>query len=103
MINCTVKIYRDDDTLDGGQRVAGAELSTELLGAPAYLSAPQRGWERAAAIEGILSGVLSVHTAVNLNSATRAELANHAMAGSWQVADVALSGFVWRLTLQRRP
>lgn len=104
MTNCRVTVYQDTDTLSAGQRVAGAEVPAELYSGPAYLSAPSRSWQQAAAFEGHISGVLHIHSAKALRSALRVEVLEHPDAGTYYVADAALSGRAqWRLTLERRP
>lgn len=105
MNNCTAQVYADTDTLDAGRRVAGAEESDVLYSGPAYLAGPSRGWQQAAALEGLLSGTLHIHGAANLEGATRVLVGGHARSGEWKVADGALSGIgnQQRLTLQRRP
>lgn len=103
MVNCTVKVYKDVDTLDHGHRTAGADTSTALWDGPAWMAAPSRGWAQEAALEGILAGDIHVHTTVNLAPATRVEIAGHSMAGSYQVLSAAVTSSEWRLTLARRP
>ena len=101
MVNCTAKVYKDTDVLDAGHRTS--ETSTPLWEGPAYLAAPHRNWQREAALEGVLTGELHVHTQVNLSVATRVEVATHALTGSYQVLASALTGLQWRLALGRRP
>lgn len=101
MVNCHARILRGTDQLQAGQRVGVSEV--ELHAAPAYLASPKRAWERVAAIEGNYAGTLHVHTTNNLQMATRAEIADHPLAGSYQIAGVQVSGFGWRLALERRP
>lgn len=101
MINCTAKIFKDEDVLDHGHKTS--ETSTPLWEGPAYLASPDRNWERELAIEGVLTGQLHVHTHVNLNSATRVSVATHALTGDYQVLGTALTSKEWRLALGRRP
>lgn len=101
MVNCTVKVYRDEDVLDHGHKAS--ESSAALWEGPAYLGAPHRNWEREAALEGILTGELHVHTQVNLSVATRVSVATHALTGDYQVLATQVTSSEWRLALGRRP
>lgn len=101
MVNCTARVYRDEDVLDHGHKAS--ESSTPLWEGPAYAAAPNRAWQQEAALEGILTGELHVHTTVNLSVATRVELADHALAGAYQVLAAQVTSREWRLTLGRRP
>ena len=101
MINATVRIFKDEDVLDHGHKAS--EESTPLWEGPAYLASPQRSWEQQAALEGVLTGQLHVHTTVNLKVATRAVVGHHPLEGEYQVLESALAGNEWRLTLGRRP
>lgn len=101
MVNCTAKIYKDTDVLDHGHK--SSESSSALWEGPAYVAAPHRNWEREAALEGILTGELHVHTQVNLAVATRVVVAGHTLAGAYQVLASALTSNEWRLALGRRP
>lgn len=101
MVNCTAKVYRDEDVLDHGHKAS--EATTPLWEGPAYLSTPTRSWEREVAIEGVLTGHLHAHTTVNLSVATRVVVANHALAGEYQVLGSDPTSSEWRLTLGRRP
>lgn len=102
MINCTVRIFKDVDVLEHG-RHAG-EASNLLFAGPAYLAGPSQAWQQAAALEGVLSGSLHVHTATDLQGSTRVAVADNAQDGTWQVAENGVSGTgnQWRLTLARR-
>lgn len=101
MVNCTAKVFKDEDVLDHGHKAS--ETSTPLWAGPAYLASPDRSWEREVALEGILTGQLHVHTHVNLSGSTRVSVATHALTGDYQVLAVALAGNEWRLALGRRP
>lgn len=101
MINCTVKLFKDEDVLDHGHKAS--EASTPLWEGPAYLASPDRTWERELALEGVMTGQLHVHTHVSLNVATRVQVDRHALAGEYQVLGVALTSNEWRLALGRRP
>ena len=101
MINCTVRIFKDEDVLDHGHKVS--ETSAPLWEGPAYLASPDRSWEQQLALEGVLTGQLHVHTHVNLNAATRVAVATHALTGEYQVLGAALTSNEWRLALGRRP
>lgn len=101
MVNCTAKVFVDVDVLDHGHKAS--ESSSALWEGPAYLSSPSRGWQQEAALEGVLSGALHVHTQVNLNSATRVVVDHPNNAGEYQVLHSALTSREWRLTLARRP
>jgi len=103
MVNCTVTVYKDVDVLDNGHRGAAAPQSTQLFKGPAYLASPTRSWERQAALEGVITGDLHVHTHVNLNPATRVTVERHHSAGEYQVLASAPTSSEWRLTLGRRP
>lgn len=101
MVNCTAKVYRDEDVLDHGHKAS--ETSAPLWEGPAYVAAPSRSWQQEAALEGILTGELHVHTTVNLSAATRVAIASHALASEYQVLATALTSSEWRLALGRRP
>jgi len=103
VINCVVTVYKDVDVLDNGHRGAAAPQSTQLFKGPAYLASPTRSWERQAALEGVITGDLHVHTHVNLNPATRVVVAGHDSAGEYQVLGAAVTSREWRLSLGRRP
>lgn len=101
MINCTAKVYRDEDVLDHGHKAS--ETATALWEGPAYLAAPSRAWQQEAALEGVLTGELHVHTHVNLAGATRVSIASHALTGDYQVLAAMVTSSEWRLALGRRP
>lgn len=101
MINCTAKIFKDEDVLDHGHKAS--ETSAPLWEGPAYLASPDRAWERELALEGVMTGQLHVHTHVNLNVATSVRIDRHQLEGAYQVLSVALTSNEWRLALGRRP
>lgn len=103
MQNCVVTIYKDVDVLDHGHRGDTAPQTTVLYAGPAYLSAPSRNWEREVALEGTLTGNLHVHTTAGLQTATRAAVAQHTSAGTYDVLASAVTSSEWRLALGRRP
>lgn len=103
MTNCVAALYQDTDTLDAGQRVAGEDQATLLASGPAYLSAPARAWEQAAALEGMIAGTLHLVSSRDLSSATRVEVQRHTLAGTYRVTSASPSGSQWRVTLSRRP
>lgn len=104
MVNCRAEVFVDVDQLDHGHRAAEQPTVPPIWGpAPAKLDAPTRSWERQAAVEGAITGHLHVHTHVNLKSATRVVIAQHHLAGEYQVLAVAVTSSEWRLTLGRRP
>lgn len=105
MTNCTVTIQDVRDTLDAGQRTSAGQVASELYAGPAYLASPRAAWQKAAALEGLLSATLHVHTAIDLRNAKQVELANHIQAGTWHVAQNGVSGAgrEWTLALTRRP
>lgn len=101
MVNCVAKVYRDEDVLDHGHKAS--ETSTPLWEGPAYMAAPSRSLQQEAALEGILTGELHVHTTVNLSGATRVSVATHALTGDYQVLATQVTSSEWRLALGRRP
>ena len=103
MINCVVTVYKDVDVLDHGHRGDTPPQATVLYAGPAYLSAPDRQWERQAVLEGVITGNLHVHTTGGLQTATRVSIAQHASAGEYQVLGAAVTSSEWRLALGRRP
>jgi len=103
MQNCVVTVSKDVDVLDHGHRGDTPPQATVLYAGPAYLSAPDRQWEREAALEGVITGNLHVHTHVNLNPATRVTVERHHSAGEYQVLGAAVTSSEWRLALGRRP
>lgn len=103
MRNCVVTVYKDVDVLDHGHRGDAPQQTTVLYAGPAYLSAPDRQWEREAALEGVITGNLHVHTTAGLQTATRASIAQHTSAGEYQVLGSAVTSREWRLALGRRP
>lgn len=105
MKNCTVKIYDAMDVLESGQRVADKTQTNAVYEGPATISTPTRAWQQAAAIEGIFSAVLSVHTRDNLLKAKLVLVDNNSMSGLYTVAQDGVNGegTNWTLFLSRRP
>jgi len=103
--NCTVTIEDVKDTLTAGQRTAAGETATELYAGPAYLASPRAAWQKAAALEGLLSATLHIHTAIDLRNAKQVTIAEHIQSGTWHVAQNGVSGAgsEWTLALTRRP
>lgn len=101
MVNCTAKVFKDTDVLDAGHKAS--ESTAALWEGPAYVAAPSRSWQQEAALEGILTGELHVHTQVNLSGATRVSISTHALTGDYQVLATAITSSEWRLALGRRP
>lgn len=105
MTNCTVTIRDVQDTLDAGQRTSAGETTSDLYAGPAYLASPRAAWQKAAALEGLLSATLHIHTATDLRNAKQVVIANNVQAGTWHVAQNGVSGAgsEWTLALTRRP
>jgi len=103
--NCTVTISDVQDTLAAGQPTSAGEATKELYAGPAYLASPRAAWQKAAALEGMLSATLHIHTAVDLRTAKQVTIADHVQSGVWHVAQNGVSGAgrEWTLTLTRRP
>lgn len=102
MTNCTCNVYATTAMLSAGQRTG--DQRTLLYSGPAYLAAPRRSWEKAAALEGILAGSLHIHTRADLSSARLIEIENNLQAGTWDVtaAGVGSAGTQWTIPLERR-
>lgn len=103
MVNCTATVDKKTDVLDHGHRGSTAPTSTALYAGPAYLAAPVRAWQQEAALEGVITGDLHVHTTAGLQTATTVTVADHKLAGTYEVLASSASGNGWRLTLGRRP
>lgn len=108
MKNCFVKIYNVEDGLEAGERLEASanRVDSLLYDGPAFLGAPRRGMQEAAALEGLLGANLSVHTRVDLSAAKQVQVSKHsAKNGKWFVVSESVKGdgASWSFALSRRP
>jgi hypothetical protein len=100
--NCAVLVAAREDVLDAGVRVAGQEQPSSLYRGVAYISAPARSWQQAAAFEGAMDALVLIHTNSNLSSAAVVHVSGHNLAGEYEVVAARASGNEQSLTLRKR-
>jgi hypothetical protein len=100
--NVLARVYNSKQRLKAGFPVD--ETGTLLLEQPAQLSSPTRPWERAAALDGVFSATLYVHSAAALGQADVVITEDPATGETrqWRAVSHANSGTEWRFELAGR-
>lgn len=95
-----VSIEERPEVLDSGYPTGTAAPVVLYLGAAEW-SGPSRQWEQAAALEGVLAGSVSLHTAADLSRATHVVVKPRGKADvEYLVGSVERDGDDWTMRLR---